>query len=235
MSETDEVTFTEMLLLGRLMASLLGDRGEMYAALDGPGVKGGFHLRLDGSAFFSDPETAEAVERAMKPLVEARAEGVGKGDEKVRLRMASPHEPPAPSPGLIWRDHLGIMYICGTDEQGWLECSEHDVFTLEVLQSQLKPWAEHNFGERPSWMPLMGALEELGELAHAHLKASQGIRTSEDHHAAKVDALADIIVYLADYANVEGIDLHEAVEQTWAKVRRRDWKADPSKGGTTDE
>lgn len=149
------------------------------------------------------------------------------------MRMASPHEPPDHSPGLLWRDHLGIMYIGGTDEQGWLEYPEHDVFTLEVLQVQLKPWAAHNFGERPSWMPLMGALEELGELAHAHLKTEQGIRTSEDHRAAKVDALADIIVYLADYANVEGIDLHEAVEQTWAKVRRRDWKADSEKGGET--
>lgn len=41
---------------------------------------------------------------------------------------------------------------------------------LRKLQEEQKPWVKHNFGDRPSWMPLLGAVEELGELAHAHLK-----------------------------------------------------------------
>lgn len=103
---------------------------------------------------------------------------------------------------------------------------------LSQLQAEQKEWADRNFGtEQESWKPLLGALEELGELAHAHLKASQGIRgTSEEHRAAKVDAVADVVVFLADYCSREGIDFAAAVSDTWAKVRLRDWKANPQNG-----
>lgn len=97
--------------------------------------------------------------------------------------------------------------------------------TLRELQEQQKPWVEHNFAPRPSWYPLLGAVEELGELAHAHLKACQGIRLTENHEAAKRDAVADIIIFLADYCTAEGFDLQECVEVAWEQVRKRDWKA----------
>lgn len=98
---------------------------------------------------------------------------------------------------------------------------------LRELQEEQKPWIEHNFGGRPSWQPLLGALEELGELAHAHLKDAQGIRTGEQHRAAKVDAVADVVIFLADYCTAEGIDFQAALEDTWSTVKKRDWKADP--------
>ena len=96
------------------------------------------------------------------------------------------------------------------------------------LQAEQRPWVEHNFGKRPSYWPLLGAVEEIGELAHAHLKAEQGIRTGEDHAANKKDAVADIIIYLADYCSAEGIDLQSVVEETWAEVKQRDWKKHPA-------
>ena len=100
--------------------------------------------------------------------------------------------------------------------------------TLDLLQRQQEPWVSHNFGDRPAHVPLLGALEELGELAHAHIKGEQGIRhTPEEIAAMKRDALGDVIIYLADYATSQGINLQEAVEETWGKVIRRDWKADP--------
>jgi len=38
----------------------------------------------------------------------------------------------------------------------------------------------------------MGLVEEVGELAHAHLKNEQGIRgTPEEHVQAKVDAIGE--------------------------------------------
>lgn len=101
---------------------------------------------------------------------------------------------------------------------------------LNKLQEEQKDWIKHNFGDRPSWMPLLGAVEELGELAHAHLKQAQGIRVTENHFENKKDAVADIIIYLADYCSAEGINLHEVVENTWNEVKKRDWKKYPEKG-----
>lgn len=103
--------------------------------------------------------------------------------------------------------------------------------TLRQLQDEQRPWVQHNFGDRPSWMPLLGVMEELGELAHAHLKKAQGIRTNEDHDAQAADAVADIVIFLADYCSAVGIDLESVVRDTWAEVRKRDWKANPKKGG----
>lgn len=101
---------------------------------------------------------------------------------------------------------------------------------LKRLQVEQIPWVKHNFGERPSWMPLLGAMEELGELAHAHLKKAQGIRTSEDHDANARDAVADIVIFLADYCSAQGYDFEQIVQETWDKVKQRDWKADSAKG-----
>lgn len=97
---------------------------------------------------------------------------------------------------------------------------------FQQLQSEVVEWSKYNFGPRlgSGYRPLLGAIEELGELAHAHLKAEQGIRTSEDHNEAKIDAIGDIIIYLADYCEQQGIDLQCAVEATWSKVSKRDWK-----------
>lgn len=105
--------------------------------------------------------------------------------------------------------------------------------SLTQLQEELKPWQLHNFGNRPSWMPLLGACEEIGELAHAHLKQAQGIRgTPEEHIAKKKDAVCDAIVFLADYCNAEGIDLEATLAATWAEVKQRDFKKFPLNGRT---
>ena len=103
------------------------------------------------------------------------------------------------------------------------------------LQDEQRPWVARNFPGRPSWYPLLGVMEELGELAHAHLKQAQGIRyTPEEARAKKVDAVADIVTFLADYCSAEGIDLQAAVEETWQHVRKRDWASDPMTGGRKD-
>jgi len=98
------------------------------------------------------------------------------------------------------------------------------------LQREVEEWSRKNFGNQPSHLPLLGAVEEIGELAHAHLKAEQNIRTNEDHSAAKIDAVADAVIYLADYCAREHIDMQSAVTRTWGKVRQRDWKKNPEHG-----
>jgi NTP pyrophosphatase (non-canonical NTP hydrolase) len=106
--------------------------------------------------------------------------------------------------------------------------------SLRDLQREHDDWISRNFpGEEP-YQPLLGLVEEVGELARAHLKGEQGIRRGVDQiqvQMDKVDAVGDIVVYLAGYCSANGINLQEAVTRTWAKVRQRDWVADPVGGG----
>jgi NTP pyrophosphatase (non-canonical NTP hydrolase) len=98
---------------------------------------------------------------------------------------------------------------------------------IEKVQREHKEWAHRNFGPRPSWHPLLGVQEEVGELSHAYLKREQGIRgTREEHEADMCDAVGDIMVFLIDFCNQEGIDLRDALAVTWEKVSKRDWRAE---------
>ena len=90
--------------------------------------------------------------------------------------------------------------------------------TFRQLQQQQIPWVKHNFPTRDAYYPLLGAVEELGELCHAHLKSLQGIRgTAAEHQEAKKDAVADAVIFLADYCTANDIDFQEAVEKTWGE------------------
>lgn len=107
--------------------------------------------------------------------------------------------------------------------------------TLQDVQEDQRAWVKHNFGERPAWMPIMGAMEELGELAHSFLKKEQGIKGTPEQHDADIrDALADIVIFLCDAASALGVDLDDAVLETWEVVRKRDFKADAATGGGHD-
>lgn len=102
------------------------------------------------------------------------------------------------------------------------------MLTFEQLQQEVREWADRNFPEAKPHMPLLGLTEEVGELAHAHLKLEQNIRMEEDHLAGKFDAVGDVLVYLADYCGRNGIDMQDAIEHTWGKVKQRDWQANPN-------
>lgn len=102
---------------------------------------------------------------------------------------------------------------------------------LRKIQDEQRPWLKHNFGNRrPPWMPLLGVMEEVGELAHSYLKQAQGIRTGEDHVEGAKDAVADIVIFLADFCSAVGFDMESIVQDTWDRVKTRDWKADPVNG-----
>lgn len=107
--------------------------------------------------------------------------------------------------------------------------------TLRRLQEEQRPWVRHNFGDREAWQPLLGASEELGEAAHAFLKAHQGIRGSRDRHMAKLqDAIGDTVIFLSDLCTAMGFDFQEILERTWAEVKQRDWKENPDGVGYGD-
>jgi NTP pyrophosphatase (non-canonical NTP hydrolase) len=76
--------------------------------------------------------------------------------------------------------------------------------------------------------------EELGELSHAFLKKHQRIRMDEDHDAAMVDAIGDLVIYLAGFCNAAHLDLASSVEATWIGVKKRDWVKYPERGVPND-
>ena len=109
--------------------------------------------------------------------------------------------------------------------------------TLDELQDQQREWVKRNFPNRTNYHSLLGIVEEVGELCHAHLKHEQGIRGFEDRHKFKAyveDAIGDIIVFLADYCTANGIGLQKCLEYTWESVKERDWIRDPITGEAID-
>lgn len=115
------------------------------------------------------------------------------------------------------------------------QMTEHYPNTLSILQQRRNAWVAHNFPERGEGnfnglvVGLMGATEELGELAHHILKRDQGIR-KEDHDAQIKDAVGDIIIYLMGIATHEGFDIGEVLVETWEQVEKRDWIKFPGNG-----
>lgn len=102
---------------------------------------------------------------------------------------------------------------------------------LFILQQELHEWRMKNFPHSNSDQQLMGVMEEVGELSHAHLKRIQGIRgTPEEHRLMIQDSVADIIIFLCGYCSYEDIDLEANLEATAQRVMERDWIAFPIDG-----
>lgn len=103
---------------------------------------------------------------------------------------------------------------------------------LSQLQRERDEWVARNFPGNELIDSFMGAVEEMGELAHALLKRKQGIRGSHEEHSANIqDSVADVVIFLAGIASHEGFDFGEAVEQAWNEVKARDWKKNRFDGG----
>jgi len=107
---------------------------------------------------------------------------------------------------------------------------------IRDLQEKIHEWRKFNFPNADGTQQLLGLIEELGELSHAHLKGIQQIRHSaKEITYMKVDAVADLFIFLTGYCSYEGIDLEAAVLVTWEKVKQRDWIADPMNAGEGSE
>ena len=103
--------------------------------------------------------------------------------------------------------------------------------TFGQLQNEQAAWADHNFDNQTSDQYFKGLVEELGELAHADLKQSQGIRgTTEEHEAEAQDAIGDLLIYLAGYTTQRGWSLQDIIEEVWPQVKTRDWRRWPNSG-----
>lgn len=69
---------------------------------------------------------------------------------------------------------------------------------LDQIQSEAKVGTDHNFPDAIDSHPLVGAVEEIGELCHAWLKEEQGIRGTDHDNEAR-DAIGDVIIYLLHF------------------------------------
>lgn len=75
---------------------------------------------------------------------------------------------------------------------------------------------------------------QVGKLAHARLKATQGIRGTDDQHrASEINAVVELFIALALHCESNGYSLEKTVSETWAQVKRRDWLANPTNGIST--
>ncbi len=98
---------------------------------------------------------------------------------------------------------------------------------FKKIQKEQDVWSRKNFGNKKVYQPILGAAEEVGELAHAYLKMEQGIRGTRQEHEAKMkDAVGDTCVFLMDLCNQMGWQLDEIIESTWNEVKKRNWKKD---------
>jgi len=114
------------------------------------------------------------------------------------------------------------------------------VLTLQDIQGEVGRWARSEFGDNisddpggahysypvGSLAPLLGMIGELGELTQAVLKRMQGRKYLEPDGMSRLredkkDALADLLIFMCDYATRESIDLTTVLNQAWSVVRRR--------------
>lgn len=124
--------------------------------------------------------------------------------------------------------------------------------TLDQIQHEVGQWASHEFGQNVSRdnenvsfgyplgsLPsLLGMIEELGELCRAVGRRHQGRGhdNSAAYRAAKEDAVADLLVFLCDFACRENINLTSVLNEVWARVqkrRREHWVQDKAREATS--
>ena len=106
--------------------------------------------------------------------------------------------------------------------------------TMSATQVLLARWQSRQFGPANAQLLALGVAEETGELAHAILKAAQGIRGQDDreHHVECVaDAIADVAIYLTQLATLYRLDFGELYVATAMRVIQRDWRKDSAAGG----
>lgn len=110
-----------------------------------------------------------------------------------------------------------------------------DFLDLQTFQAVHKLWLEHNFPGQLPHQALLGIGEEVGELMHAHLKHEQKIRAYSTESEVQfrrdaMDAIGDIMVYIASYCNTNKFDMAECLKMAWSEVKDRDWKKYPGTG-----
>lgn len=119
--------------------------------------------------------------------------------------------------------------------------------SLQQIQQEIREWTAQ-FGDNVSQdvtsvscgarlgniPPHLGMMEELGELSRyvGRRHQGRGYDNYDEWKAGVEDALADMLIFMCDFANRTNVDLLVALNTVWAKVsqRRKDqWAADKAR------
>lgn len=182
-------------------------------------------------------ETYEGIHAAARQLLENGGINLDASDIKLSLFSGKPQQVDGTmEDGQLVGHFKGDERLIPSDGEPW-ECPpakpDGEPFSLSRFQREQAEWSKRNFGKHEWVDPMLGVVEEVGELSHALLKQKQGIRGSHAEHEAEAqDAVGDIIVYLADLCTTRGWNLEEIVSDTWVKVQHRDWQKHPGDGGS---
>ncbi len=78
---------------------------------------------------------------------------------------------------------------------------------FKKLQNEVGEWSRENFGEQPDVNPFMGVAEEFGELV-------ESVDLNSEPIDEEIDSMGDILVYLADFCSIRGIDYQKAYDRS---------------------
>lgn len=95
---------------------------------------------------------------------------------------------------------------------------------VETTQQAIYEWSLEQFGDQDPENPLIGAQEELGEVARIVLKRKQGIRQDELSDKDLEMETADIIIYLMDFCARNNVSLAEGLDRARNKVLDREFE-----------
>lgn len=90
-------------------------------------------------------------------------------------------------------------------------------------QEAIYQWSLEQFGDQDSENPLIGAQEELGEVARIVLKGKQGIRQDELAEEDLEMEVADVVIYLLDFCARNNVSLAEGLHRARTKVLDREF------------
>jgi len=94
---------------------------------------------------------------------------------------------------------------------------------LERMQYEVKAHMEDQGVKQTDELMLIGALEELGEVAHALLKYRQGVMgyTPEKFLAEIADGVGDTVIYLSQLCQETGISIETSLMEAADRVLNR--------------
>lgn len=95
------------------------------------------------------------------------------------------------------------LLSCGKMTGGCSDSEAQVKETWQTIQDEQREWSLRNFGDQPASIPLLGMIEELGELS-----------TADAGNA--VDAIGDTMIYMADYCTKRALALYDVVQQAQA-------------------
>lgn len=104
--------------------------------------------------------------------------------------------------------------------------SKPSALLMNKLQEFHAAWLQNTFPKNTADDQFEGMVEELGELARAKLKNSQGMAHFPDD-AAKLaieDAIGDLFFYMLGFCSKRGIRISDCIDVALREFVTRDWK-----------